>query len=251
MGIVSFQTIELAVLCGVVPPLVWLYFLLRENTRCPEPRTLIFIAFLTGMLVVPLAIPLESFFLNYFDAANTACLATGGGCLQVIISWAIVEETLKYAACAILILWRREVDQSLDFVIYMLTVALGFAALENTLFLITPLAQGNLFAANGAFALDNLRFMGSTLLHVISSSAIGFAMAFSYHQPRVVRIVAAAAGLILAVTLHTLFNFFIISQAGSSVIDAFFLVWTGVVIFFALFEVLKYIRYRNLPANTC
>jgi hypothetical protein len=29
------------------------------------------------------------------------------------------------------------------------------------------------------------------------------------------------------------------------------LVWGGLILFFALFEVLKYFRYRNLPPNTC
>jgi RsiW-degrading membrane proteinase PrsW (M82 family) len=247
----SFESIELAVLFGVVPPLIWLYFLLREDARCPEPRALIFIAFLAGMLAVPLVIPFESYFLNYFEGNNLICQMTGGSCVPVILAWAVIEETMKYGAAAILILWRRDVDESLDFVIYMLTVALGFAALENTLFLVTPFAQGNILSSGGAFALDNLRFMGSTLLHVISSSAIGFALAFSYHQPRWVRIIASAGGLILAVALHTTFNFFIINQTGTAVIDAFFVVWTGVVIFFALFEVLKYLRYKNLPTNTC
>jgi protease PrsW len=251
MGVISFPVICFALLCGILPPLIWLYFLLLEDSRCPEPRTLIFIAFLAGMIAVPFVIPFESFFLAYFDSHNTACLFSGGSCLPVLLSWAVVEETMKYGVAAVIILWRREVDESLDFVIYMLTVALGFAALENTLFLITPIAQGQFLSSGGAFALDNLRFMGSTLLHVLSSSAIGFALAFSYHQPRIVRIAAAAIGLILAVTLHTVFNFFIINQTGTTVLDAFFVVWTGVVVFFALFEVLKYIRYKNVPANTC
>jgi len=28
-------------------------------------------------------------------------------------------------------------------------------------------------------------------------------------------------------------------------------VWSGAVVLFALFELLKYLRYRELPTNTC
>ena len=32
---------------------------------------------------------------------------------------------------------------------------------------------------------------------------------------------------------------------------AFFFVWSGIILFFALFELLRFIRYRTLPKNTC
>ncbi len=237
MDIASFQSILYAVTAGILPPLVWLYFLLREDRRCPEPRALIFIAFIAGMFAVPLVIPFETY------ASST--LPNG---LPVVIAWAAAEETIKYAIAAVFILWRRAVDESLDLVIYMITVALGFAALENTFFLVTPFAHGDF---SGGLITDNLRFVGSTLLHVIASSAIGFALAFSYKKSRTVRIFAAIGGLILAIALHSIFNFFIITQSGSQTIVAFSLVWGGLILFFALFEVLKYFRYRNLPPNTC
>jgi RsiW-degrading membrane proteinase PrsW (M82 family) len=210
---------------------------------------------MAGMLAVPIVIPLESYAYTY-SALHFAECATNSTCTPIIVMWATIEETIKYALAAALILWRKDVDEPMDIVIYMITVALGFAALENTLFLVSKFAEGNIFGADGALALDNLRFIGSTLLHVLASSAVGFALAFSYKNVSTVagyavRASAAALGLILAIALHTLFNFFIINQNGSDTIASFFAVWTGAVVFFALFEVLKYYRYRNLPANTC
>jgi hypothetical protein len=97
--------------------------------------------------------------------------------------------------------------------------------------------------------------MGSTLLHVLSSSAIGFAMAFSYRKKSRARAAYATVGLILAVALHALFNFLILPTGPNGVahtLDAFFTVWTGVLVFFALFEVLKYFRYeKSLRKNVC
>jgi RsiW-degrading membrane proteinase PrsW (M82 family) len=232
----STTAVVYAVLAGILPALVWLLFLLREDAKHPEPKQLIALAFLGGMVAVGLALPLEHF----------ACTSLGG-CTQnptnpVIIAWAIIEELLKYAVVAAAILWRKDVDEPLDYVVYMLTAALGFAAVENALFLMAPFSAG---AYTQGFLTDDLRFVGSTLLHIIASSTIGFALAFSAHRSVVVRVPAAMLGLILAVALHTLFNLLIISQDGRSAMPAFFTVWTGIVVLFALFEVLK--RYENRP----
>jgi len=227
-----------AFLGGLLPALLWLYFLLREDSRCPEPKLMIIITFLAGMIAVPLVLPLERLASEHLMAG-----------LPVVVAWATIEEVTKYAAAAAVVLWRwRVVDEAPDLVIYMLTVALGFAALENTFFLIAPIASGNYI---DSFVTGNLRFVGSTILHIIASSAIGFSMAFSFKASRPVRMLATAAGLILAITLHTLFNVLIIAKDVSHVLAAFFTVWSAAVVFFALFEILKYLNYRKLSRTSC
>lgn len=235
---VTIVTLGYAVIGGLVPSLIWLYFLLKEDSRCPEPRRLIALAFIAGMLAVPLALPLEEW----------AKASLVGMSPAVILAWAGIEECLKYAMAAAFILWRAQVDEPADYVIYLITVALGFAAAENVLFLVTPLSGGHIAAG---FATGDLRFLGSTLLHVVASSAVGFALAFaSLHRP-FHRIMAATLGLILATALHALFNALIIRQGDGAALTAFFLVWSLAVVFFATLEILKYFEYRTLPPNTC
>lgn len=224
-----------AFLGGLLPSLIWLYFLLKEDARHPEPKKLVALAFVAGMLAVPLVLPLEQY-------ARAHLIGT----VSVLTAWALIEEVLKYAMAAISILWRNAVDETPDYVIYMLTVALGFAAAENMLFLVAPFSDGQF--ASGLFT-GNLRFIGSTLLHVIASSTIGFALAFSARYRPLGRMAAAALGLILATALHTAFNTLIINPGASTALAAFFLVWMVAVIFFATFEVLKYFQYRTFPNN--
>lgn len=231
------DTLGYAFLGGILPAMLWLYFLLKEDSRCPEPRAMIVIALIAGMIAVPASLPFETFFAQV--------LAPG---LPMIVAWAAIEETMKYALASLLVLWRRSVNESVDMVIYMVTVALGFAALENALFLVGPFLEGRIL--DGLFT-NNLRFVGATLLHVIASAMIGFALAFAYLRTRPVRLVFAVGGLILAIALHALFNFLIIAPGGSQTLTAFFLVWSGAIVFFALFEILKYFRYRHLLKNTC
>jgi len=233
---VTLTTLGYAFIGGLLPSFIWLYFLLKEDSRCPEPRTIIAIAFIAGMAAVPLAIPFEHF-----------VKISLGSDLSVLTAWAIIEEVLKYVMAAAFILWRPAVDETPDYVIYMITVALGFAAAENMLFLLAPLADGQI--ASSIYTGD-VRFLGSTLLHVLASASIGFMLAFSHESHPVVRIAAGAGGLILAGALHTSFNALIITQGTSTTLSAVFLVWSAAVIFLAAFEVLKYFQYRNFPLTS-
>ena len=233
----TFTTLGYAFIGGLLPSLIWLYFLLKEDSRCPEPRHLIALAFVAGMAAVPLALPLEQFARNGLP-----------GTFLILSAWAAIEEMLKYGAAATLILWRKTVNEPSDYIIYMLTVALGFAAAENMLFLFAPLADGN-FASG--LQTGDLRFLGSTLLHVIASSTVGFALALSMTRTGMRRAGMIVLGLILAVSLHTAFNALIIQSGDSATLMAFFLVWSLAVVFFAAFEVLKYFEYRALPSNSC
>lgn len=237
MGPVPLDTIGYAFVGGILPALIWLYFLLKEDARCPEPRSLIIIALFVGMLAVPLSLPFETFFANLLEPG-----------LPVIVAWAAVEETMKYLLAALFVLWRRSVNETIDLVIYMITIALGFAALENVLFLVGPFMEGRIL---DGLVTNHLRFIGSTLLHVVASSIIGFALALAYLRTRPVRALYASVGLMLAIALHALFNFLIIAPDGTHTLTAFFVVWSGAIVFFALFEILKYFRYRHLPKNTC
>jgi len=233
---VTFTTLGYAFLGGLLPAFIWLYFLLQEDASHPEPKKMIALAFIAGMVAVPLAIPLEQ-----FVKANLV------GILPILTGWALVEEVLKYIVAATIVLWRPAVDEAPDYVIYMITVALGFAATENMLFLLDPVSGGNI--ASSIFTGD-IRFIGSTLLHVFASAAIGFAFAFSDASRPIIRVMAAAGGLILAIALHTAFNTLIITQGTSTTLAAVLLVWIAAVIFFAAFEVLKFFQYRNFSPNS-
>lgn len=202
---------------------------------------MIALAFIAGMAAVPLAIPLEQYANAFFGNGS----ATQN--LPVIAVWALLEEVLKYVMAAVFILWRPVVDEAPDYVIYMITVALGFAAAENMLFLLMPFSSGNVMSS---IYTGDFRFIGPTLLHVVSSATVGFALALSHGRRLGTRIAVGTCGLILAITLHTAFNTLIITQGTSTTWPALFFVWIVAVIFLAAFEVLKYFQYRNLPSNT-
>lgn len=216
--------IFIAFLGGLLPALLWLLFWLLEDRCEPEPKRYIFFSFVAGMLLV-IPIPLGSHLLGIvLPLEKLASVYFSGTAL--VIAWAAIEEVFKFLAAYLVALRTRVFDEPLDGVIYLVTVALGFSAAENMLFLLGPLQDGNTLQA---IATGNLRFMGATLLHTLSSATIGIALAISFYKSLPVRRMAALAGVILAVLLHAVFNFFILNRDGDVTFWVFLAVWFGII----------------------
>jgi RsiW-degrading membrane proteinase PrsW (M82 family) len=227
----DFLPFLFAAIGGIVPALLWLWFWLREDSKHPEPRRLIALAFIAGMVAVFLVIPIEKWVAGLL-ASQTL----------IFLAWSATEELMKFAVCWITVLRRREDDEPIDPVIYMVVVALGFAAAENALFLVSPLSGITL---SQTIITGDYRFVGATLLHVLASAAIGASLALSFYKPRRVRWRYLLAGVILSIFLHGLFNFLIINTAPEEMIRTFALVWVGLIVLMAILEFIKRIpRYR-------
>ncbi len=225
--------IFIALAAGRIPALFWLWFWLGQDSREPEPKRFIIFTFLAGMAIVPLALPIQKMILTHYDGN------------AIIWLWVVVEEVLKYIVAAAVILWHREVDEPIDTLVYMITIALGFAALENALFIFNPLVDGNIRESivTGAF-----RFLGATLLHVLASGIVGTALALSFYKKNNIRIIFALSGLFIAIVVHGLFNIIIMKGSGATILGMFFVVWMGIIGLFFCFEKGKKL-YRLYPRS--
>jgi RsiW-degrading membrane proteinase PrsW (M82 family) len=159
----------------------------------------------------------------------------------IFTAWSFIEEIMKYLAAHITVLWRHDDDEPIDPVIYMITVALGFAALENTLFLLSPLSGGNVWET---ILTGNLRFVGATLVHVLSSAVVGLALAVSFYKPWRTHAWYILGGVILATVLHSGFNFLILNTPEKYLLHIFAIVWVGVIAVIAGVEFVKRIGPR-------
>lgn len=220
----------IAFLGGLIPALFWLWFWLREDKERPEPYSLIALAFISGMMIVPLALPLQKFALEFYRGEN------------LIFVWVIIEEVLKYGIALIVILWNRAVDEPIDVIIYMITIALGFAALENALFIFNPLVAGDFV---NSVLTGNFRFLGATLLHVLSSGTVGALLAFAFYKSTTLKLAFGTLGLFIAIVLHALFNFFIMDASGETILGVFLFVWMGIIVLFLVFEKVKILESRH------
>lgn len=233
----SFTTILFAFLGGVLPALLWLWFWLKEDKREPEPKSRIAISFISGMLAVFPAIQLERILCGYIEpSVCTAGLKSG---LLLILLWAITEEVFKFSAAYLSSFWKNKYNnEPLDAIIYMITAALGFSALENALFIWNPIDNGNFIQS---IMTGNSRFLGATLLHVASSATIGVMMGLSYYKKLSLKKIFLFTGIVLAIVLHTVFNLLII-KLQSDLFLVFSGVWILIILLIVLIEKVKRIQ---------
>ena len=222
------RILVLSLLGGLVPSLLWLWFWLKEEEDS-EPNILVAIVFFMGMLSVVLVLPIEKLIQMNISSQ------TG----QIIL-WASAEELVKYLAVLVIMYKTDNANKPIDWPIYMITAALGFAALENTLFLISPiekvfsLPNANL-ALLAATSLGQLRFLGANLLHTVTSGSIGIAIGVSFFMGRIEKKWSLFMGFVVAIALHSAFNFFIIEGKGSQ-LEVFAFLWVVTIIVMLLFE---------------
>lgn len=226
-------TALIAFLGGVAPALIWLGFWLFEDRCEPEPKRYIFFTFVAGMLSVAPVLFIEKSLIPYIDP--TFALGAAASPLLLLL-WAVSEELFKFGAAYFVALRSSVFDEPIDAIVYMVTAALGFSAIENTLFLFGAINHGGLL--HGILTGD-LRFIGATLLHTLSSATIGIALALSFYKSRSVRKLFALCGVILGITLHTLFNFFILGGSGGATFFIFLVIWFGIIAILSLVERIK------------
>lgn len=250
-----FVTAFLVVTGGFLPAIVWLWFWLKEDSKKPEPAQYILQAFLIGGLTVVAAFFLERPLLLVFGELKNTYLVFDGrldlAAVPVIIaqsglilSWSAIEEVLKYLAARFTVFERPVFDEPIDAMVYLITVALGFAAVENSLFLFDTLSKddGQIF-----FLLTgHLRFLGATVVHVVCSAIVGGAVALSFYKSAAQKTLYAGIGLILAIVLHAFFNFFIINNEGRDVLTVLTALWIAAILVILLFEKVKRVTKFNI-----
>ena len=224
----SGTVLVFAALAGLIPSLIWLFFWIREDRDQPEPKTLLAATFIAGMLTVVAAFFVEKYIASLVQDPTW----------QYIL-WAATEEILKFITVAVVALNTDYNDEPIDAMVYAIVVALGFAAVENMLFALAPLSAGSI--AEGIVN-DNMRFIGATLVHTVSSAMIGFSLGWAFYRGYFKKAVALFLGISAAIALHAAFNLSIITTSGTETLRTFAWVWGAVVILIILFEEVKAVR---------
>ncbi|MEK7565197.1 MAG: PrsW family intramembrane metalloprotease [Patescibacteria group bacterium] len=185
---------------GILPSIVWLSIYLREDEHA-EPNRYILKVFFLGALMAPIAAGVEFLLIGSLKNVSFSPLLTNFLIFFVFVG--MVEELSKFAAVKLGIERNSVFDEPTDAMIYLIVSGLGFAALENilALFHFTDTSSGVI--AGEAFQIIGLRFISSTLLHVLASSIVGYSLAQKHFFLKKYSVVK---GIIFAGLLHGTYN---------------------------------------------
>lgn len=233
----------LIVALGILPPILWLLFWLRED-HYPEPKREIIFVFFAGMVSVAAALLFENIFLGANSIFKKIFMYSVGS-FQILnlLGFALIEELSKTGAAFFTAIKSKYFDEPEDGIVYLITAALGFAAMENVLFIAGSLKVG----VEQSLIVSAFRFINAVLLHVSSAAIIGAGFAFSfYHKTH--RNKDVVFSIILATLLHALYNYLIIKNIESAVgqLSATLLVVAGAIIALLLFEKARRLHKQNL-----
>ena len=192
----SPANVALLVVLGLLPSFIWLFYYLKHDSH-PEPKSLLAKVFIMGILFAPVVALLQWLFVEL--ASN---IYVGYKPDTSFFLWAAaVEEVVKLMAVRVAVLKNAEFDEPTDAMIYMVTAALGFAAIENILVLFNVIPNGHSYTI-GVLA---LRFIGATFLHALAAAITGYFLAISWffkkHSLKLIIL-----GLSIATAVHFLFN---------------------------------------------
>lgn len=193
------------IILGILPSLIWLSIYLKEDEH-PEPNRFILKIFFWGALMAPIAAGAEFILIGAIKNFSLPLILVNFLIFFVFIG--IVEEYCKFLAVRIGMLKNPAFDEPTDAMIYLIVSGLGFAALENVLAIFHFIENsGNIIGE--AIEITALRFLSSTLLHVLASAIVGYYLARKHFFSRKYGVVE---GLIIAGFLHGTYNILTITS---------------------------------------
>lgn len=220
---ISIETILYAAAGGIIPTFVWLWFWIQEEGAYAKPLGVIILTFVSGAFGLLLLLPLK-------PVIQQLALPP----LVILVLYAFLEEVIKYSIVALVVFRGSQINRATDYTIFLVTGALGFSALENTLYLIDPIARNT--DLGSILITGNMRFLGATVLHSVSVALIGVLIGLAHHFNTFWKWLHLAVGMVIAVGLHTVFNYFIMLNTRQGTINALAGVWIVAVIVILLFD---------------
>jgi protease PrsW len=204
-------SIIIYIIFGILPSLTWLFYYLSKDLH-PEPKKMILKIFLWGALITIPVFFVQIGLTQLLKETQMSPLAYS------LIYWFLVialsEEFFKYLVIRLRVINSPHLDEPVDIMFYMIVAALGFAAIENVLYLLTPMGQMSFDQLmSRTLVVDLVRFIGATFLHTLCSAVIGYSLAISFCEVKTKNI-SLAVGILTATVLHGLYDFSIMTLDG-------------------------------------
>jgi len=186
----------LIIVLGFLPTILWLIIFFLTSPKYTTPRKKLMIIFIYGCLSVIPGIIIENivtikFFFNIYIT-------------NIILYFGLIaptEEFVKFLAIRWAILKSSKINQLVDGLKYGLIAGLGFATIENILYLLN--ADSNLSRTFWSTLIA--RTILATPAHAIYSGILGIYIAKWYTEKN--KILQLLKGLIIAIFIHGLYDF--------------------------------------------
>tara|TARA_B100001250_G_scaffold280108_1_gene242450 strand:- start:120 stop:776 length:657 start_codon:yes stop_codon:yes gene_type:complete len=181
---------------AIFPPLLIAYIIYKQDKYDKEPRELIIKSFLFGCLsVIPILlleiIFNEKYFLNIF--------------LYMLLGVALIEEGMKFFFLKKYLYDHKEFNEPLDGIVYAVMISLGFATVENLLYVFV-------YAPGKETYVAVLRMFSAIPLHASCGVVMGYFVGKAKFNKNSTNYLII--GLLSAIIIHGFYNYFVSINQG-------------------------------------
>jgi len=183
------------ILAAVIPCFFYIWLLDRFDRFKREPRILILKLFAAGLVT-----PLAAMLLEMVSIPLCELLPLGISIpSQAFLGIAVVEEGVKMAALVMIVRKRKEFDEVLDGAVYAVAVAMGFALLENIMYV---------FGSDSAMSVALIRGFTAVPLHALAGGFMGLALA----RDKIESKGGVSAAFLIAVIIHGTYDWILMDN---------------------------------------
>jgi RsiW-degrading membrane proteinase PrsW (M82 family) len=195
----SWLNLVISFLLAAAPALLLLRYYYRQDRERPEPKGLVVRIFLFGIVATFVAIPLELLMSVFQRLLTDFPLLTA--LFKAFVVAALVEEYLKLTIVRLFAYRNRNFDEIMDGVVYAVVASLGFACMENILYVM----GGTIWTAL-------TRALTAIPLHATASGLMGYYVGRAKFAPtpRMER-AFINKGLRIAIFIHGTYDFLLFS----------------------------------------
>ena len=178
-------------ICAAVIPALILVVYFWKSDRFPEPPKVVITTFILGILSI---IPSIFFALPFYRVLEKIQNPYLYGIWQAFMCAAVPEESAKFLVIFYYCYKHPAFDEVMDGLVYGATASLGFAALENIM-----------YVAEDGYSVAVTRALTSVPTHAFFGMFIGYYLAL-YKKTAVKKIGIVIKGLAIAILLHGIYD---------------------------------------------
>ncbi len=179
-------------LAALLPCVFYIWLLDRFDRFKREPRKLLIKLFAAGLITPLAAMLLEMISIPLCELLPLGIVIPA----QAFLGIAAVEEGVKMAALVIIVRNRSEFDEILDGAVYAVTVAMGFALVENIMYV---------FGSGTPISAAMVRGFTAVPLHALAAGFMGLALA----RDKIESKGSLSAAFLIAVIIHGAYDWFL------------------------------------------
>ena len=199
---------------ATLPSVAIAYWIYHQDAHEKEPAKMLLWAFLCGCASTIPAIFLQSFIKGWENSNSLYATAIFAFC-----GVALTEELSKYIIFRRFLYPTKDFNEPIDGIVYGVMVGLGFATLENVMYVFS--------AENGGFSTALARGFTAVPAHAAFGVLMGAYLGLAKFFPEKATIYSII-GLGLAIFFHGAYDFFLMQQVyeGMAILAIFILIWS-------------------------